>query len=335
LTSSLFYELQYVAFTGSSANEKYHNKKLVLWDNINKRVISSTQFRDGLINIKVLKNLIFASTSEEINICYFNKEINMIEVKQKIFDCSSKFDIWLYKNNYLLASVDKNNRVKIIEVYEKDFEYHILSTIEPRLTGMQNIFYDEKSEIIFIVDGDGRNIKGYIINSENTLVCELYRGKNPSYVSWVTTINGKHVVVSNSNKTLHIFEMKMNEKNESYLSSFYSLFVNPYKLNKSIMKIRIKDYNKDADFFENDYKHKGNILLYNEKKDQLMCLCYNGKTLIFKIDTVNLKHELIREFSWCSPIEELKNSTYISDDTSLRFSYCNNKQENLNQWKIV
>ncbi len=299
-------------------------------------MISSTQFKNSLLNIKVLKNVIFASTKEEINICYFNKEYNMIEVKQKIFDCSSKFDIWLFKNNYLLSCMDQNNCIKLIEVYENDYEYHTIATIDHGLNGIQNILYDEKSDMLFIIDSEGRNIKGYALTNlpEYKLICELYRGKSPSQITSIVTFNRKYVIVGNSNKTLHIFEMKLSEKNESYFSSFYSLFLNPYKLNKSLMKIRINEFNIEDDFFENDYRHKGNILLYNEYTDQLICISYNGKTLIFKIDIHNLKSELVNEFKWCSPVDELKNSTYVSDDVSLKFSYCN-KQIESNSWKIV
>ena len=113
----MFYELNLITFIASQ-----NNKKLVLWDNDKKTVISSTQFKSEIISLKALKKLIFAATKDDINICNLNSSHKYIEIISKVAinpSSNSAFDVWMSNNStYNLACVSDKANLRFVAIYE-------------------------------------------------------------------------------------------------------------------------------------------------------------------------------------------------------------------------
>lgn len=360
----MFYELSLAVFTGSANNPKFHNKKLVLWDNEKKSVICSTQFKSEILNIKIIRKLIFVTTRDEINVCIFNEKYSVIEITNKLTldgsNSTSCFEAWVCEDDkkYYLANISNKTFVNITVIYETCLEATKIKTIDTGLTseGIQNIIYNEKVNILFVIDVNGSNIKGFNC-SDFQLKCEFYRGKNFAMISSITSIKNKYIAVASGNKTIHIFEINQNEaisnsnvstaksaKNStnigtlSFFSGYlYKFLTNPYQLNKSIIKIRLNEINENYEFFDLDFKKKGTILFYDDFNDELSCLGYNGKIYILKLDFKQMTYEIKSKFNWCIG-DDIKNSQYTSEDFSLDLNGLNKKKEDDSQsdnWKII
>lgn len=360
--SAMFYELSLVAIVGSQNNKTFHNRKLVLWDNIRKTVVNSTQFKSAITSLKIIKKLIFVGTKEEINICVYNESHNYIETIQKIqidsHSCSN-FEVWVNESNYYIINVLNKSQLRVNMIYCSCLEIDTLLLVETGFqNGIQNIFYCDKIKSLFVVDSDGINIKCYHVNFDSTgkidLIAryELYRGKSTSIISSITSIQDRYLALSSCNGTIHIFDSIMEENTQinrsySYISYFYNFFTNPFKLNKSILKIRLDQIkNNEIDFFDYDFKTKGIILLSNEqsndindnkKTDELVCLSYDGKIYTIKLDLKLQNYEIKSTLDW-SGIEDIKTSSnYISEDFTLDLISINKSKNdnNSDNWKII
>jgi hypothetical protein len=349
----MFYELSLVAFAGSENNNKFHNKKLVLWDNNLKNVIHSTQFKSPILNIRIVKKLIFLSTKDEVNICNFNDKKNYIEIIAKVkFDTPATlcFEIWSRAQEniqkYFLATVINKNYIQITTIFENCLEEDCVKSFDCGIEfGVQNLIYDEKLDVLFVIDLNGSNIKGFSCTNNFSLIFNLYRGKSFSLITSIISIRNKYLAVASSNRTIHIFDISEGKSEEvkkstSYVKMFYNFFTNPFKLNKSILKIRLNEEitGSEFDFYEVDFKKKGTILIYNEKKDELVCLGYNGKICIIKLEVESQTYLIKYKFDWCST-DDIKVSQYISEDfCTLELYSVNNKTEiesENDNWKII
>jgi hypothetical protein len=349
----MFYELNLIAFVGSANNQKFHNKKLVLWDNDKKKAVQMTQFKSPIVNIKVIKRVIFIATKEEINICIFNENFNVVEIISKVnIDFSSSFDIWISNNStYFLASVFNKSYIKITATYDNCSKSEELKTIDTEFYDfpIQNIFYNDKINMLFVVDGNGSYIKGYNSN-DFSQVCNFYRGQSFAFVSSICVIKNNYLAVSSSNRTIHIFEISYNNGNSnnnisnsnsySYFGKLFNFFKNPFSLNKSIVKIRLNEITEkeeEMSIFDSDFKSKGLILLYDDENDHLICLGYNGIIYYVKFDADNKSYKIINKYNWCIS-DELKNSIYVSEDFALNLIGMQSKiniENESDNWKII
>jgi hypothetical protein len=342
----MFYELDLVAFTGSSNNQKYHNKKLVLWDNNKKSILCTTQFKSDILSLKVLKKLIIAATKLEINICNFNDFHNIIEIIYKIpveeNTLNPCYDIWMGNNRskYFIAHVKNKSQIEVLSIYENSLEIEIIKNFSSEFDEIQNIFYNEKLNSLFVVDRMGSYIKGFCCENFSRKY-EFYRGKNFAYISSIISMYDKYVVISSNNKTIHIYEISPNEieKNysKSYLGSFYNFFTNPYKLNKSVIKINL-DESEEFDFFDNEFRKKGCLLTFSQNDHILNCLSYNGINYQYKINFDSLTYDLVNRINWCFD-DSNKDSITISNDFCFDLvSTSKNKlseEEEETNWKII
>jgi hypothetical protein len=327
-------------------NKQFHNKKLILWDNNSRKVIASTQFIQQIVGIKALKNLIVASTTDEVNVCYFNRVFNIIEVRLKICNVSPFFEIWTTSDEgYTYLAINDKSKIKLIGLYDNSMESFNLNEIETGYEDLQNCFYDASSNSIFVVNKNGTAIKGFCFSKDYQCVIktyELYRGRSPSTITSIIVIENKYIAVNNGCKTIHFFKTGCNE-HPGYITQVYSIFTNPYNLNKSIMKIRYKDLTVDDDFFERDFKNKGGILSYDDRDHILTSICHNGKVYRVQIDLEHSAYTILDTKALCTAIDESKNSLYFQDASEDSFGYSytlisdgkRTAPEGDNRWKII
>jgi hypothetical protein len=242
-----------------------------------RKIIASTQFNKQLINIKTIKNLIFVSTADEINVCYFNIDYNIIEVRLKIANVSPIFEIWP-EMNYLVACF--GTRIKIIAVFN-ELESHELMKFETGFTAIQKILFDSSYSILFVIDTQGTYIKIFALNKSSTEfneISQLYLGKGGAIITSIVVIDDVFLAVNNSNKSIYIFKYKTDAQT-TYFTRLYNILVNPY--NTPIMKINYCDFNFEEDFFQKDFKRLGSLLLYNKENKILTSICHNG--IVYKL----------------------------------------------------
>jgi hypothetical protein len=328
---------------------------------VKKTVIADTQFKSEITYIKVIKKLIVVGTKEEINICNLNEKYNVIEITTKLAidnNTNNCFDVWssnldLSKINqsisvdkkYYLGYVTNKSSIDIISIYENCFESEKVKSFNSGFeSGVQNIFQNEKLNLLLIVDSNGSYIKGFSL-TDFTQTCEFYRGQNVAYISSITNINDNYIAVASCNKTLHIFPLsnkveKIEKVSSSYFGKFYNFITNPYQLNKSIMKIRLDEMNtkEEFDFFDLEFRKKGSILIWEEEEKVLTCLSYNGITYKYSLNFETLTYELKSKLTWCLG-DVVKSSLFISyDDYTLDLVTINKKKlndENGDNWKLI
>lgn len=270
-------------------------------------------FKSEILGIKVFKKIIFISVNNEILICEIVKsekeEPKIIIIDRisyewnnfNIFTGNNYYEIWTGENhkNYI-AYIKNNSEIKINEIHENGCKKEEAWGITTNFLNIQNIFFcklknSQKNNflpnngILFIVDGNGINIKGYSINTEEKkveLICELFRGTTNSIISSIILLTNEIAAVSSSNKTIHLFNIFPSNINNGQLNNIFKIIQNPFNLNRSILKIRIDEiytnYNIES-LFEDDYKKKGNLLIYDEEGKVLQVLGYNGKIYNFDI----------------------------------------------------
>jgi hypothetical protein len=255
--------------------------------------------------------------------------------------------------------------VKITVIHENSLETEKLCSFETGYSssGLQNIFYSEKTNIIFVIDGNGIYIKSFQQEKDEfKMIGEYYRGQSQTLITSLCTVNDKHFAISSSNRTIHLFQIypdqtdknnkiqnAQHKRNDSYFSFFYNFLTNPFHLNKSIIKIRLDDIilkkEKEEEginnqFFNFDFKTKGSILIFQEETQELICLCYNGQMFSFKIDLEKLDYSMTNKSDWCL-INEQRVSHYYSEDTSLDLYVVNKstnhctEMSNIDNWKII
>jgi hypothetical protein len=101
------------------------------------------------------------------------------------------------------------------------------------------------------------------------MICSFYRGNLSAVITSLAAVNNEYISVSSSTKTIHLFHIDNNQlvevKNDSWMGkNLFSLkqrFLNPFGLNKSIIKIRINS-DSDESYYDNDFNKKGSILFY-------------------------------------------------------------------------
>jgi hypothetical protein len=156
----------------------------VLWDSTSRKLIASTQFIQEIVYIKALKNLIVASTVDEVNVCFFNRGYNIIEVRLKVCNVSPFFEYWaIADEGYTYLAINDKSKIKIIGLYDNSLESFNLNDIETGYNELQNIFYDYKSNSVFVVNKLGTEVKGFCCSKDYLNVIkkyQLYRGRSQS-----------------------------------------------------------------------------------------------------------------------------------------------------------
>ncbi len=311
--ANLLYELNIVVFVGSENNEEYNNKKLVFYDLVNKKEIYSTFFISPIIDIKsILKYVFVISNKELIVYSYANlNEINLISsipfLNEKNFGCV----IWNKKENdnlnekiYIAMYEKKEKDVSIISYFSKNYFYKQQSkTINSPFSKIQNMFYIEELDQIFIVDGTGCYISSFDVET-NKLIYNLYRGNKQGEIISMCKFTKNHLAVVNKNKTIHIFDLKD--------TNGYNITNILYKMVSStiysMMKIRLKDVFKGfEDSFYNLYYNKYGCFIFNlNNSNDISVIGYNGVGLNIKINFSKNTYQIFNAKKFL----EKKNNTF-------------------------
>ena len=104
----------------------------------------------------------------------------------------------------------------------------------PPVNVIQNIFYVKGLNQIFISDETAKYIYGFDADTGKKLLC-LYRGMKSGYITSVALLNnGKFLAVNNVDRTIHIFDLDINNNDFSFSNLLNAVFSDiKEKLSKS------------------------------------------------------------------------------------------------------
>ena len=341
--ANLLYELNIVVFVGSENNDEYNNKKLVFYDLVNKKEIYSTFFISPIIDIKsILKYVFVISNKELIVYSYANlNEINLISSIPFLNENNLGNVIWNKKENddlneelYIAMYEKKEKDISVISYFSKNYFYKKNSkTINSPFSKIQNMFYIEELDQLFLVDGTGCYISSFDIET-NKLIYNLYRGNKPGEIISMCKLSKNHLAVINKNKTIHIFDLKD--------SNGYNIKNILYKMMSSIiystMKIRLKDVFKEFEnSFFNLYYNKYGCFIFNlGNSNQIYVIGYNGVGLIIKINFLKNDYVIVNQTRFFQKNSlTMGQSIDINENDVVISSIYESKNIESNKWDII
>lgn len=341
--ANLLYELNIVVFVGSENNDEYNNKKLVFYDLVNKKEIYSTFFISPIIDIKsILKYVFVISNKELIVYSYANlNEINLISSIPFLNENNLGNVIWNKKENddlneelYIAMYEKKEKDISVISYFSKNYFYKKnTKTINSPFSKIQNMFYIEELDQLFLVDGTGCYISSFDIET-NKLIYNLYRGNKPGEIISMCKLSKNHLAVINKNKTIHIFDLKD--------SNGYNIKNILYKMMSSIiystMKIRLKDVFKEFEnSFFNLYYNKYGCFIYNlGNSNQIYVIGYNGVGLIIKINFLKNDYVIVNQTRFFQKNSlTMGQSIDINENDVVISSIYESKNIESNKWDII
>ncbi len=299
--ANLLYELNIVVFVGSENNEEYNNKKLVFYDLVNKKEIYSTFFIAPIIDIKSILQYVFVISNKELVVySYANlNEINLISTIPFLNENNLGNIIWSKKENdnlnekiYIAMYEKEEKDISIISYFSKQYLHKESKTLNSPFSKIQNMFYIEELDQIFIVDGTGCYISSFDVET-NKLIYNLYRGNKQGEIISMCKFTKNHLAVVNKNKTIHIFDLKD--------TNGYNIKNILYKMISSIIyssiKIRLNNVFKDfEDSFFNLYYNKYGCFIYNlGDSNQIYVIGYNGIGLNIKINFLKNDYSVVNQ----------------------------------------
>ena len=341
--ANLLYELNIVVFVGSENNDEYNNKKLVFYDLVNKKEIYSTFFISPIIDIKsILKYVFVISNKELIVYSYANlNEINLISSIPFLNENNLGNVIWNKKENddlneelYIAMYEKKEKDISVISYFSKNYFYKKnTKTINSPFSKIQNMFYIEELDQLFLVDGTGCYISSFDIET-NKLIYNLYRGNKPGEIISMCKLSKNHLAVINKNKTIHIFDLKD--------SNGYNIKNILYKMMSSIIyssiKIRLNNVFKDfEESFFNLYYNKYGCFIYNlGNSNQIYVIGYNGVGLIIKINFLKNDYVIVNQTRFFQKNSlTMGQSIDINENDVVISSIYESKNIESNKWDII
>ena len=295
--AALVHELNIVIFVGSESNEMYNNKKIVIYDLINKKDIYSTPFQNEIKNLKIINKFLVIGFKSELKIFSIEKKDTIIPITEIDMPTTELFVIWDKSSNEIIALS------KIFLAYFHDKKVHIKSflgnewnldkneKIKSPVQKIQNIFYIQKINQILMPDETAYYIYGINADNGKQTLC-LYRGKYSGTITSIVLLNKNYLVVNNLNKTIHIFDI--NDNNNPSISNIIGGFIYGSYISPIIRIPYDKIIKKnEGEFYESDFIRKGSILVSEDDGIILKVIAYNGVAYKIKINCFKKTFEVI------------------------------------------
>ena len=296
--SNIIHELNIVVFVGSENNELYNNKKVVIYDLIDKKIIYSTPFQNKILNLKIINKYLIIGFRTEIKIFSIEKKDTIIPIKEIPLPESDLYEMWDNSSSDALPITKIfliypfENEICINSFVGKEWNLGKKKDIKSPAPKIKNFFYIKKLDQFFIPDEKASYIYGINPNNGKQELC-LYRGRNMGLITSITLLNKNYLVVNNLNDSIHIFDIynKNNNFNISNLigSYFYGNYISSFmeiKYNSLINK-------NEGEFYEADFQKRGAILTSEDDGIELRIIAYNGFAYKLRINFLKKEFDII------------------------------------------
>jgi len=321
-----------IVFVGTKLNKNYSNKNVVFFDIVNKKEILSKSFDEEITNMKYVDNYLLVSLGKELKIfLYKNNElipkydISLSGQNPKLFETwvtkeENNVGEIIHKSSTLYIAYAQKNEINIkVLTCEDEFKVSKIQDINTPVNEIQNLFYIRKLDQIFICDEKAIYIYGFDVDTGKVKLC-LRRGSNPGFITSMTLLNGNFLAINNKNKTIHIFDLDINNNAFSFSNIVYSMVYGIQEI-YPCLRIYYKDIVKENEgqFFSIDFKEKGAVLVSEDEGNELNIIAYNGYAYKIKADLKNYKYEVILKVCYSDDKkdtlkETLKNASVLSSN---------------------
>ena len=321
-----------IVFVGTKLNKNYSNKNVVFFDILNKKEILSKSFDEEITNMKYVDNYLLVSLGKELKIFLYENNELIPKYDISLSGQNSKlFETWvtkeennvgeiIHKSSTLYIAYVQKNEINIKALTcEDEFKVSKIQDINTPVNEIQNLFYIRKLDQIFICDEKAIYIYGFDVDTGKVKLC-LRRGSNPGFITSMTLLNGNFLAINNKNKTIHIFDLDINNNAFSFSNIVYSMVYGIQEI-YPCLRIYYKDVVKENEgqFFSIDFKEKGAVLVSEDEGNELNIIAYNGYAYKIKTDLKNYKYEVILKVCYSDDKkdtlkETLKNTSVLSSN---------------------
>ena len=306
--ASLLMELNIAVFVGTESNQLYSNKKLVVYDLISKKEICFTLFENKITSLRTITKYIIVTLQHELKIFSFTKsqleiikEITFTEPELELYEIWEKPDD-ISPKNFLALLCNKEIHINSYSVISNnkwsDDDKKI--KIKNSFNKIQNMFYISKLKQLFVVDEFASYINSYDVETGKEITY-LYRGKNPGFITSITLLNKVFLAVNNLNRTIHIFNLDINNNSFNLSNCVYGYFFGEQIIN-SYMKIYFDELiiNKEGEFYDFDFQKKGAIISSDPEGIELNIIAYNGYAYKLRMNFIKKKYDVIKKSKYVS-----------------------------------
>ena len=321
-----------IVFVGTKLNKNYSNQNAVFFDIVNKKEILSKSFDEEITNMKYVDNYLLVSLGKELKIFLYENNELIPKYDVSLSGQNSKlFEAWvtkeennvgeiIHKSSTLYIAYAQKNEINIKALTcEDEFKVSKIQDINTPVNEIQNLFYIRKLDQIFICDEKAIYIYGFDVDTGKVKLC-LRRGSNPGFITSMTLLNGNFLAINNKNKTIHIFDLDINNNAFSFSNIVYSMVYGIQEI-YPCLRIYYKDFVKENEgqFFSIDFKEKGAVLVSEDEGNELNIIAYNGYAYKIKVDLKNYTYEVILKVCYSDDKkdtlkETLKNTSVLSSN---------------------
>ena len=292
-----------IVFTGSKKNAEFPQNTIVIFNIKTKKIIFKKAFEKDITNFKCVSNFIFIAFGQSLFIFSYVKEKNDLEQKEEhkigpysLFECWEEKQDEILNNLYLAYPYEKE---LIIYYYTiKEWSYGNKLNIQSPVYQIQNLFYIKKLNQIFISDETAKYIYGFDVDNGKKKLC-LNRGKRPGFITSITLLDeGKYLAINNLDRTIHIFDLDINNNEFSFSNVVYSIFSDIQEIYPRLRIYYEKILEKEeGEYYKNFFSEKG-ALLYSDNNDELIIIAYNGLAFKIKINFKDNSYKIISKVEY-------------------------------------
>ena len=290
-----------VIFVGSQYNKDYPNNKIVFFDINDKKELFSKSFDKEITNIKYVNNFLYICFGIDLKIYSYTN--NTLELKDEYTlseEYINLFEVWETKeaNNLItkifLAYPYKKQLIILFNTAD-DWKLGNKNNIDSPVNKIQNLFFIKKLNQLFIADENGIYIYGFDVDDGSTKVC-LRRGSNPGVITSITFLNNNFLAINNINRTIHIFDLDINNNAFSFSNIVYNWVYGMQEIYPCI-RIYYKDLivGKEGEYNKSDFDKKGALLVSEDNGNELNVISYNGYAYKISINFKELKYKVIKK----------------------------------------
>ena len=292
-----------IIFVGTKNNKDYPNNTIVFFDISDKKILFSKTFDKEITNIKYVDNFLYICFGVYLKIYTYHNEEEITLNEKDQFTLSEEyinlFEVWETKEEnkitkIYLAYPYKKQLIILFNTVD-DWKLGNKNNIDSPVNKIQNLFFIRKLNQLFICDENANYIYGFDVDDGSIKLC-LKRGTNPGFISSITLLNDNFLAVNNINRTIHIFDLDINNNAFSFSNIVYSMVYGIQEI-YPCLRIYYKDLivGKEGVYNKIDFDKKGALLVSEDKESELNVIAYNGYAYKIKINFKDLKYTVIKK----------------------------------------
>ena len=128
-----------------------------------------------------------------------------------------------YINSKLFLAYPYKKELTILYYQVDEWKLGEKRNITSPVNKVQSLFYISKLNQLFISDEKAIYIYGIDVTNGSVKLC-LKRGTNPGFITSMTLLNDNFLAINNLNRTIHIFDLDINNNAFSFSNILYGMF---------------------------------------------------------------------------------------------------------------